>query len=31
MAPANLAMIKIHAVTGTALISAYLLQGLWPA
>jgi 1,4-dihydroxy-2-naphthoate polyprenyltransferase len=31
MAPANLAMIKVHALTGAALIGAYLLQGLWPA
>ncbi|MEI6313775.1 MAG: prenyltransferase [Syntrophus sp. (in: bacteria)] len=31
MAPANLAMIKVHALTGAALIVAYLLQGLWPA
>ena len=30
MAPANLAMIKVHALTGLALIAAYLLQGLWP-
>lgn len=31
MAPANLAMIKVHALTGTALIGAYIIQGLWPA
>ncbi len=31
MAPANLAMIKVHALTGVALIGAYLLQGIWPA
>lgn len=30
MAPANLAMIKVHALTGAALIGAYLLQGIWP-
>ena len=31
LAPANLAMIKVHALTGAALIGAYLLQGIWPA
>ena len=30
MAPANLAMIQVHGLTGAALIVAYLLQGLWP-
>jgi 1,4-dihydroxy-2-naphthoate octaprenyltransferase len=30
MAPANLAMIKVHALTGMALIGAYLSQGYWP-
>jgi 1,4-dihydroxy-2-naphthoate octaprenyltransferase len=31
MAPANLAMIKVHALTGAALIVAYLFQGIRPA
>jgi 1,4-dihydroxy-2-naphthoate polyprenyltransferase len=31
MSPANLAMIKVHALTGVALIGAYLLQGIWHA
>ena len=30
MAPANLAMIKIHALTGIAMIVAYLIEGLIP-
>jgi len=30
MSPANLAMIKVHGLTGAALIAAYLLQGGWP-
>ncbi|MFA5181161.1 MAG: prenyltransferase [Syntrophales bacterium] len=30
MAPANLAMIKVHTLTGATLIGAYLLQGIWP-
>lgn len=30
LAPANLMMIKVHALTGLALIAAYLLRGFWP-
>jgi 1,4-dihydroxy-2-naphthoate octaprenyltransferase len=30
LAPANLTMIKVHTLTGLALIGAYLLQRLWP-
>jgi 1,4-dihydroxy-2-naphthoate polyprenyltransferase len=29
MAPANLAMIQVHGLTGVALIAAYLLQGVY--
>ena len=30
MAPANLAMIKVHGLTGAAMIVAYLIEGIFP-
>ena len=30
LAPANLMMIKVHALTSMAVVAAYLLQGFWP-